>query len=79
MSRAFQFRNYGVYVLDERAQPHHRPHAHVKRRGSRVASVFLETLTMFDESEALPRELVAKIREEQEALLGLWVELNEDD
>jgi len=78
MTRAFQFRNYAVYVLDERGQPHHRPHGHVKHRGRRVASVFLETLTIFDESESLPRDLLAKIGDEQEALLGLWTELNDE-
>jgi hypothetical protein len=78
MSCAFRFRNYAVYVLDERGGPHHRPHAHVKHRGRRIASIFLETLTIFDQSEAMPHELVARIREEQETLVSLWVELNDE-
>ena len=78
MTRAFRFRNYGVYVLDERGGPHHRPHAHVKHRGRRIASVFLETLTVFDDSEPLPTELIMRIREEQDTLVALWVDLNDE-
>ena len=50
----------------------------MKHRGCRIASVFLETLTVFDNSEALPPKLVTRIREEQAALLELWLELNDD-
>jgi hypothetical protein len=78
MSRIFCLRNYGVYVLDERGSPHHLPHAHVKKRGRRVASVFLLTLEVFHEVEPLPADLVAMIESEQAALLAKWVELNGD-
>ncbi len=79
MTRAFRFRNFDVYVLCERGQPHHRPHAHVELRGTRVASVFLETLEIFDMNEVLPKELVEVIHERQEELVELWSELNEDE
>jgi hypothetical protein len=80
MTRAFRFGNYGVYVYDERGQPHRLPHAHVKRqRGRRVASFFLMTLTTYDEIEPLPSDLLAEIRKEQQHLLDLWAQLNPDD
>lgn len=78
MARVFSFRNYGVYVLDERGAPHHLPHAHVKHRGRRVASVFLLTLEIFDQVERLPSELVDAIEANQSALLEKWAELNDD-
>ena len=79
MVRAFRYGNYAVYVLDERGQRHHRPHAHIKHRGQLVASVFLETLTLFHDHEPLPPGLLTWLEDEQDALLELWVELNEDD
>jgi hypothetical protein len=79
MARAFQIGNYGVYVLPERGQPHHQPHAHIKHRGQRIASVYLWTLTVQEESEAVPRELMARIRAEHQKLLDLWARLNADD
>ena len=78
MARVFSFRNYGVYVLDERGSPHHLPHAHVKHRGRRVASVFLLSLEIFDQLERLPSELVDAIETNQPALLEKWTELNDD-
>ena len=78
MARVFRFRNYSVYVLDERGAPHHRPHAHVKRRDQRVASVFLATLELFNVVERLPPELINEIEANQSALLEKWTELNDD-
>ena len=78
MARVFPFRNYGVYVLDERGAPHHLPHAHVKHRGRQVASVFLVSLKLFNVVEQLPPELVAMIAAKQPALLAKWTELNDD-
>lgn len=78
MARVFTFRNYGVYVLDERGAPHHLPHAHVRHRGQRVASVFLLSLEIFDELERLPRGLLDAIEANQSALLEKWTELNDD-
>lgn len=77
MARGFRFGNYGVYVLPERGQPHHLPHAHVMRRNQRVATVALLTLTVFHQCEPLPAQLVERIRNEQPALLDLWVDLND--
>ena len=78
MARVFRFRNYSAYVLDERGAPHHRPHAHVKHRDQRVASVFLETLELFNVVERLPPELIKEIAAKQSALLEMWMELNDD-
>jgi hypothetical protein len=71
--------NFGVYVFDERGEPHHLPHAHIKLRGQRIASVFLLTLTVYDNRQRLPHHLLREISTEQPALLQLWAELNEDD
>ena len=78
MARVFSYRNYGVYVLNERGAPHHLPHAHVKHRGRRVASVFLVSLEVFNAIERLPTDLVRMIASEQYALLEAWEELNDD-
>ena len=78
MARVFRFRNYGVYVLDERRAPHHLPHAHVRHRGRQVASVFLVSLKLFNVVEQLPPELIEMIAAEQPALLATWMELNDD-
>ena len=78
MTRAFRYRDYGVFVYDERGQPHHRAHAHIKKRGQRVASIFLETLDLYHDTERLPRDLKAEIEKRQEDLLDLWQELNGD-
>ncbi|HUC25264.1 MAG TPA: hypothetical protein VMA73_21360 [Streptosporangiaceae bacterium] len=72
-------RNFAVYVLDERGQPHHLPHAHIKHRGRRVASIFLLSLEVYDNHEPLPRDLISEIHVRQEGLLTLWRELNGDD
>lgn len=76
MGRVIFFRNLGVYVWDERASPHHLPHAHVCRRGQRLASVFLLSLELFNEVERLPADLLDEIRAGQEALLDEWMRLN---
>lgn len=76
MSRVIFFRNLGVFVWDERATPHHLPHAHVCRRGQRLASIFILTLEVFNQVEPLPADLVDEIRAGQEALLAEWTRLN---
>ena len=76
MPRILTYGNYGVFVLGERGQRHHLPHAHIKHRGQRVASIFLLTLEVFDEIEQLPSGLVSHISEHQEVLLARWEELN---
>jgi hypothetical protein len=78
MARAIRFGNCGVYVYDERGAPHHRPHAHIKHRGRRIASIFLETLVVFDQVEPVPGELLEEIRAQHEVLIDLWLELNDD-
>jgi hypothetical protein len=78
MVRVLHFRNYGVYVIRERGERHHLPHAHIKDRGRRIASVYLETLTVFDEIEPVPAQLVEEINESQAELLDRWEELNGD-
>jgi hypothetical protein len=71
--------NFAVYVYDERGQPHHLPHAHIKQGGRRVASIFLLSLVVYDNRQPLPRDLVKEIHVRQEELLRLWQELNGDD
>jgi hypothetical protein len=77
MGTAFRHGNYTIQVLPERGQRHHRPHAHILLRGARVACVYIETLTLYDVIEKLPRSLVDRLETEQETMLELWVELNE--
>ena len=79
MPKCFQYRNYSAYVLRERGERHHLPHAHIKVRGTRVAAVYLTTLTIYDTSERLPKGLIKRLHEEQESMLELWMELNEND
>jgi hypothetical protein len=79
MARAFRFGNYSVYVYPERGSPHHRPHAHIYLGQSRIASVFLETMTLFEAHERMPKDLLKALQGAQEALLDLWMELNPDD
>jgi hypothetical protein len=71
--------NFAVYVYDERGQPHHLPHAHIKQGGRRVASIFLLSLEVYDNRKQLPRDLIKEIYVRQEELLRLWQELNSDD
>lgn len=70
--------NFRVYVYDERGQPHHLPHAHIKLGNRRVASIFLLSLEFYDNRDPFPRALVKAIQEKQEVLLRLWQELNGD-
>ena len=76
MARAFRYGNFALYVWDERGAQHHRPHAHIYERGQHVGSVFLETLNFYDRRARLPKQLVEKIVQEQNALIDLWMELN---
>jgi len=76
MVRVIKHKNYGVYVNDERGERHHRAHAHILHRRTRIASVYLETLEYFMVIEKLPESLRAAIAGEQEHLLTRWEELN---
>jgi len=77
MSRVIHFRNYGVYVNDERGVQHHLPHAHIKHRGVRIASVFLLSLTVYNDVERVPDELLDLINEHHLDLLAEWERLNQ--
>lgn len=79
MARVILFGAYGVYVTRESGERHHAPHAHIKLRGDRVASVFLITLRYYHVSEPLPKGLMDQIREEQDRLLEVWSQLNDDE
>ena len=68
-----------MYVCAERGQRHHLPHAHIKHGGRRVASIFLLSLEVYHAHERLPPALLPAIRNAQEDLLKLWVELNGGD
>jgi hypothetical protein len=71
--------NFAVYVYNERGQPHHLPHAHIKQGGRLVASIFLLSLEVYHNREPLQRDLIKEIHVRQEELLRLWQELNGDD
>jgi hypothetical protein len=78
MPRVLQFGNYGVFVYDERGSRHHLPHAHVKLRRHRVASVYLLSGVFYYVVADLPGELVEMIHAELGAMLETWTELNGD-
>ena len=78
MARILTHGNYAVFVLPERGQRHHLPHAHIKHGAQRVASIFLLTLDVFDDIERLPPALLTYIGGNQEQLLAAWKELNGD-
>lgn len=67
---------YGVYVADERGERHHSPHAHVKHRGRRIASVHLVTLQVLKGSEPVPADLMELIEANQDLLIAEWERLN---
>jgi hypothetical protein len=76
MGRVLHLANYGVYVGDERGSPHHSPHAHVKHRGRRIASVHILSLEMLKQIEPVPAEVMELMRDNQEALIAEWERLN---
>ncbi len=76
MPRVIQFRNYGVYVNDERGAQHHLPHAHIKLRGTRIASIFLFTLTVYDDVDRVPADLLENIDARIGELIAEWERLN---
>ena len=76
MTRVLSFRNYGVYVADERGVQHHSPHCHVKHRGQRIASIHLITLEVLTQISPVPAELMKLITDNQDALLDEWERLN---
>ncbi len=78
MTRAIRFGNYGVYVWDERRAQHHLPHAHIKNRDAEVGSIYLFTLTIYDQVEPIPRALVELIEERRIELIDLWARLNDE-
>ena len=55
------------------------PHADIQLGKTRVATVFLVTLDLYDVTERLPKDLIERIREEQEGLVNMWIELNESE
>jgi hypothetical protein len=76
MVRVLHLRNYGVYVADERGERHHSPHAHVKERGRRIASLHLVTLAPLNQIAPIPNDVMNLIRENQDVLLERWEDLN---
>jgi hypothetical protein len=76
MTRVLHLGNYGVYVGDERGERHHSPHAHIKHRGQRIASIHLVTLEMLKQIASVPAEVMQLIRENQDVLLAEWERLN---
>ena len=76
MTRVLHLSNYGVYVGDERGARHHSPHAHVKRRGRRIASVHILSLEVIKQIAPVPDDAMELIRDNQEALIAEWERLN---
>ena len=76
MPRVLHLSNYGVYVGDERGERHHSPHAHVKHRGRRIASIHLVSLEVLKQIEPVPAAVMELMRENQELLIVEWERLN---
>ena len=76
MTRVLHLSNYGVYVADERGERHHSPHAHVKHRGRRIASIHIVSLEVFKQVETVPAEVMELMRANQDALIAEWERLN---
>ena len=71
MVRVLRIRDvYAVYVWPEHGVGHHRPHAHIKHRRRRIASIF------FDVVETPPADVLEAIENHQEMFLERWEELN---
>lgn len=78
MVRVHSHSNWGVYVPREVGERHKGAHAHLKLRGTRIATVQLMTLTWQWGTEKVPAELVSWVEDHQEELLKRWEELNGD-
>jgi hypothetical protein len=76
MARVFKYRNFGVYVGDERGVQHHMPHAHIKERGSPVCTVHLISLEPMQPGKQIPPGLRAELEAHQQELIEKWEELN---
>jgi hypothetical protein len=76
MTRVLRISNYGVYVADERGERHHSPHAHVKDRGRRIASIHIVSLEVIKGNAPIPAEVMELICDNQEALIAEWERLN---
>jgi hypothetical protein len=76
MVRVLHLPNYGVYVGDERGERHHSPHAHVKNRGHRIATIHLITLEVINEIAPIPAELMQLIQDNHDTLIAAWERLN---
>jgi hypothetical protein len=76
MTRIFRYKNYGVYVGDERGAKHHLPHAHIKERADLVCSINLLTLEPMQKGKKIPAGLMPELKEKQVAMLEEWERLN---
>lgn len=76
MMRVLRIPNYGVYVGDERGGKHHSPHAHIKHRGRRIASVHILSLEVFKQIAPVPAEVMQLMLDNQETLIAAWERLN---
>lgn len=76
MTKKLQYGEFGVYVYRERGGKHHRPHAHIKFKGKKVASIYLLTLTPFHQVERVPLGLLDEIEAHQDELLRAWEDMN---
>jgi hypothetical protein len=76
MTRVLHLSNYGVYVGEERGERHHSPHAHVKHRGRRIASIHILSLEVLKQIAPVPAEVMELIRDGQDDLIAEWERLN---
>lgn len=79
MTRAFRYKNFGVYIGDERGERHHMPHAHIKERGTLICTVNLLTLKPLQRAKILPPGMFEELQSHQEQMLAEWEELNPDE
>ncbi len=79
MSRAFRYKNLGVYISDERGERHHMPHAQIKERGRPICTVNLITLEPLQRGKQLPHGILAELEAHQEEMLEEWERLNSDE
>lgn len=68
---------WGVYVNRSVGERHHAAHAHIQIGRTRVATVYLATLSYEFETERLPASLKEEIEQRQQELLDTWEAVNE--
>jgi hypothetical protein len=78
MTRVFRYRNFGLYIGDERGERHHLPHAHIKERGRLICTINLYTLLPLQSGKHVPAELTDELEARREEMLEIWEGLNDE-